>query len=297
MVDSEEKKVNCTVIVPVYNEKNGIKDTIDDLVAIREKSGFKIDIIAVNDGSNDGTGEVLDGFSSKDITVIHHPRNMGYGAAIKTGIRSCGSSYVAITDADGTYPNKRILEFFGRAEREKLDMVVGSRTGKNVNIQMIRRPAKWILNMLANYLLSRKIPDLNSGLRVMKREVVEKFVAILPNGFSLTTTITLALLTNEYKVVFIPIEYSRRIGASKIRPIRDTLTFVQLIVRTTLYFNPLKIFFPFSLLLVLLGIFIIFTSWYFTGKIMDVTFGICLISAVIAISIGMLADLINKRVG
>jgi len=174
-------------------------------------------------------------------------------------------------------------------------MLVGARTGDNVKISLIRKPTKWILNKIANYLANVKIPDINSGFRVMKKEVVELFLNILPNGFSFTTTITLAMEINGYSIKYEPIDYFGREGKSKFKPIEDTLNFIQLIIRTVLYFNPLKVFIPLSLFLVLLAFLVLFGSWQLFGQPMDVTFGVLLIAAVITITTGLLADLIDKR--
>ena len=160
---------------------------------------------------------------------------------------------------------------------------------------LIRKPAKWFLKHLAKYLAGQKIPDLNSGLRVMRKEVIEKFMNILPDGFSFTTTITLAMLTNNHSVKYVDINYKYRRGNSKIRPIYDTINFVQLILRTILYFNPLKIFVPLSLFLVAAAFLVFVLSWAFFGQIMDVSFGILLMTAVTVMAIGMLAELIDKR--
>ena len=122
-------------------------------------------------------------------------------------------------------------------------MVVGSRTGEDVHIPLVRRPAKWFLRKLAGFLAGRPIPDLNSGLRLMRRRSVERFLHILPSGFSFTTTITLAMMCNDLPVVYHPINYNRRVGSSKIRP-RHAGQFFLLILRTIVFFNPLKVFMP-----------------------------------------------------
>ncbi len=130
----------------------------------------------------------------------------------------------------------------------------------------------------------------------MKKDIIEEFIRILPDGFSFTSTITLAMLTNGYSVKFEEIDYFGRVGKSKIRPIKDTLNFVQLIVRTTMYFNPLKVFVPLSILLVMFAFLLLFGSWFLFGKAMDVSFGVLMMTAVMVSAIGMLADLINKRI-
>ena len=203
-------------------------------------------------------------------------------------------SHIAITDADETYPNHRIPEFYKFINERDLDMVVGARVGKMAKIPLIRKPAKWFLNKLANYLAEYEIPDLNSGLRVMKKETVKKYLNILPEGFSFTTTITLAMLTNGYRVQFEPIEYFHRSGSSKIRPIYDTLNFIQLIIRTILLFRPLKIFLPLSLLMLLTG-FVLILYRVLVGESFGVTATVIFVGSIQILAIGMLADLIDRR--
>lgn len=279
-----------SLIIPAYNEEDGIAMVLDNLNFL----GENYEIIVVDDGSEDNTAEIVKSYPKVKLTS--HMDNLGYGAALKTGIKNSKGDVIVITDADGTYPNEKIPEFVQILKENNLDMVVGARTGRDVKIPMIRKPAKWVISKLANYLSGTKVPDLNSGLRLMKKESVEKFLKILPNGFSFTTTITLAMLTNDYKIQYMPINYFKRSGKSKIRPIKDTLNFIQLIVRTTMYFNPLKFFIPLSIFLVIFAFLVLIGSWALLGKAMDVTFGIMLMTAVIVMAIGMLADIIDKRI-
>lgn len=216
--------MNVSIIIPVYNEQEGIAVVLKELRNL--DLGGQFEIIVVDDSSTDRTAEILKDFSN-EVQVIRHEKNMGYGAAIKTGIRHAKSDLVVITDADGTYPNQEIRRLV--EEMKEHDMVVGARTGEGAQIPMIRKPAKWFITKLASYLTGRQIPDLNSGLRVMKKEIVEKYLHILPDEFSFTSTITLAMLTNGYSVKYVPIGYFKRKGKSKIKPIRDTLNFIQLI--------------------------------------------------------------------
>ena len=133
-------------------------------------------------------------------------------------------------------------------------MAVGARTGDHVKIPFVRRPAKWLLKKLAEYLSGRQIPDLNSGLRVFRRELAERFFGIFPDGFSFTTTITLAALTGGYRVQFLPINYYKRVGQSTIKPIRDFTGFLLLIIRLIVYFKPLNVFLPVSGGLLVVGL-------------------------------------------
>ncbi|MFH1562317.1 MAG: glycosyltransferase family 2 protein, partial [Nitrospirota bacterium] len=216
-----------SIVIPAYNEEKGVGALIDEL---KEKMKcHEYEIIVVDDGSCDNTVNIA---REKDVVLIQHPKNRGYGASLKTGIRKAKYDTIAITDADGTYPVSempKLIKYIG-----EYDMVVGARNKQK--IPLTRRPAKFFLNRLANYLTEVEIPDLNSGLRVFKKDIAVKFFNLLPNGFSFTTTITLAMLTNDYLVKFIPIDYLERQGKSKIRPIRDTYNFLTLIIRTVMYF-------------------------------------------------------------
>ena len=300
-----------SIVIPAYNEEEGIDGVVRQIRAIplgsiavskasdkagaapstmAGRGGEEIEIIVVDDGSTDATAARAE---SAGARVIRHPRNRGYGAALKTGILASNASRIVITDADGTYPIDRIPEMITLLEDN--DMVVAARTGARVAIPLIRRPAKWFLRRLANYLSEAKIPDLNSGLRAFSRDDVIEFFPILPSGFSFTTTITLAMHVNEHRIAYLPIDYHPRQGRSKIRPIQDTLNFLALIVRTVLYFRPLKIFLPISGALFVVAIAIFVLSALFTEKIMDASVAITVMTSFQMAAIGLLADLIDKR--
>lgn len=283
-----------SIIIPVFNEEKALKKTIQEMDGLLERSEFKIEIIFVNDASTDKSREILNGLTGPSHKVLHHETNRGYGAALKTGIKNASSEYICITDADGSYPNSEILRL-ALMLNDEYSMVVGARKENGAKEPFLRSFSKRVLRKLASYLAGISIPDLNSGLRVMKKDIVERYINILPDGFSFTTTITLAMLTNNYRVKYVPIEYFKREGKSKIRPIHDTFNFIQLIIRTVLYFSPLKVFVPLSLFLVLFAFLILIGSLVLTGKAMDVTFGVILMTAVMMLSIGMLADIIDKR--
>lgn len=284
-----------SLIIPCYNEENAIAEVLDQTAKAIEALPVPYEIIVVDDGSKDRTADKVD---TERFRLIRHPRNMGYGAALKTGQRAATYDCVFITDADGTYPNERIPELYDLMK--DADMIVGARVGENVHIPLARRPAKWFINQLANYLSGHRIPDLNSGFRCVRREVWRHYESLFPNGFSLTTTITLATLVDGLRVKFHPIPYHRRVGASKIKPIRDTLNFIQLIFRTILYFDPLKIFLPISLLLFLLGACLGLgtLALNLAGVIehpWDVTTALLILGAIQMLAIGGLADLIVRR--
>lgn len=279
-----------SVIVPIYNEEEGLAECLMELD--RQLAGEPCEIVLVNDGSSDRSGEILKELSMDRAIVVEHKTNRGYGAALKTGIGASTSDILVITDADGTYPNERIPSLVGMLTDE-YSMVVGQR--EKLNIPLIRRPAKYCLTQLANYLTRTKIPDLNSGLRVFRRELVERFINILPDTFSFTTTITLATLTNNLNVLYTPIQYHKRSGSSKIHPIKDTLLFIQLIVRTMIFFDPLRVFVPLSLILFLIGVGVFFTGLMFLPYPLETMSAVFITSSVNVLAVGMLADLIHRK--
>ncbi|MFN0207756.1 MAG: glycosyltransferase family 2 protein [Planctomycetota bacterium] len=240
-----------TVVVPAFNEERGIRGVIGELRAVAANVSYPFEIIIVDDGSTDKTAaeiELAKREPGAPVRVIRNDKNSGYGFSLKKGIREASNQTVVITDGDGTYPNEKIPELMQKIQGGAA-MSVGARSLLSSSVPMTRKPAKLVLNKLANFLAGRSIPDYNSGLRAMRRDLVEQFEPILPDGFSFTTTITLAALTNGYHVEFVPIEYAKRTGESKIRPIRDTVNFFNLIVRTVLYFRPMKVFVPLAILL------------------------------------------------
>ncbi|HHF51969.1 MAG TPA: glycosyltransferase family 2 protein, partial [Candidatus Aminicenantes bacterium] len=237
----------ATIIIPSFNEEKGIRTVLESM----KKFSSKFEIIVVDDGSKDATSRIVNKFPG--VKLIRHDVNKGYGAAIKTGVRQASSNIIIITDADATYPSQRIPDLLKKYREGNIDMVVGARTGENVKIPLIRKPAKWFIKKLADYLSGENIIDINSGLRLIRKDLISKFNRILPEGFSFTMTITLALLTNGYRVEYIPIDYHKREGKSKLRPLRDTYGFLKLIVRTVLYFQPLKVFMPLSFLFFIVG--------------------------------------------
>ena len=284
----QESLPTFSLVIPVYNEEDAIATTVEHLHQILQS--YQYEIIVVNDGSTDFTSQVLS--SVTGITLIEHNHNRGYGAALKTGIRQAQYSLIVITDADATYPNERIPDLLQLAK--KADMVVGSRTGKNVTYSSLRKIPKWFLVRFAQWVTKTKIPDLNSGLRVFNRDILVKFIPVLPNTFSFTTTITIAMLTNNYIVHYEPIDYFHRVGKSKIKPIRDTLSFVQLILRMGVYFAPLRIFLPVAGLFSLGCLGSLFNDLLIEQDLTEST----LILFVAAIQVGMfalLADMIDRR--
>jgi glycosyltransferase involved in cell wall biosynthesis len=282
-----------SVVVPCFNEDGAVATTVAELR--RHLAGHgPFEIVVIDDGSTDGTRAILDRLVAEDpsLRVERHERNEGYGAALKTGLRRARAEWIVITDADGTYPNDRIPDLL--ALTPAADMVVGARTAPGAKVPIVRRVPKAFLRRFASWIAGRAIPDINSGLRVFRRSVAEKYLKILPDGFSFTTTITLAMLRGRYDVRFIPIGYEHRVGKSKIRPIRDTLRFVQLIARTGMVFAPLRVLGP-VILLLLLGF---LASFVYDVMVLDNLTDKTVLLFLFAMNTGMLAllaDMIDKR--
>lgn len=273
-----------SVIVPAFNEAKGIVQTIDGLR--RALAGVDAEIVIVDDGSKDGTGDAAE---AAGVKVIRLEENRGYGAALKTGIAETNSKFVAIIDADGTYPADKIPAMLKICRNA--DMVVGDRGAAMRNVQWIRRPPKWILNTLANILARRKIPDLNSGLRVFKRSSLERFVQLLPDGFSFTTTITLSMICSNLRVVYTPIEYAKRVGQSSMKP-TAFFTFILLVLRIIVFFQPLRVFMPLGAVLFLLG----FAKFAYDLTKMNLSESavFALLAALVVWSLGLIADMISR---
>lgn len=281
---------SVSIVIPVYNEAENIERFLEQITTLKNEHP-DYEVIVVDDGSTDGL--LHDKIRSRVDQLFVHPTNMGYGAAIKTGIRHARGEIIVIIDADGTYSPEEIPRLVSALS--ECDMAVGARTGSVVHIPLIRQPAKYVLTKIANYLAEQKIPDLNSGLRAFRKKDVEKFLHLLPRGFSLTTTLTLAYLSSDMIVKYIPINYFPRRGRSKIRPLTDTKNIFLTIIRTIIYFNPLKFCIPLSVFLALLGLLVLIVSGLFMGRIMDGTVSVLVLTAVQVLVIGLVADLIVRR--
>ena len=225
-----------SVVVPVFNEEQGLQITLEALRAALQASGRTHEIIVVDDGSTDSTPQILARFAG--VAIVRHEANRGYGAALKTGIRAAHHPLIVLIDADGTYPVAPIPGLLDRCA--SADMVVGARIGANVHATPARNVAKWCFRQFAQWITGATIVDLNSGLRVFHRRVAEQFMGLFPDGFSFTTTITVASLIERLAVRFEPVDYLPRIGRSKLRPLRDTLRIARQLLWLGLRLAPLR---------------------------------------------------------
>lgn len=290
--DREGTSPLVSVVVPAYNEEEAVAEELREIITVMDRTEYPYELLVIDDGSTDRTGEIA---AKSGATVIRHPVNKGSGASRRTGIHHARGEIVVMTDADGTYPCYQIPELLKWFP--EYDQVVGARHREEGSLRLVRMPTKWFIRRLASFLSGKEIPDLNSGLRAFKRDVMLKFVHLIPDGFSCVTTMTLSFLTSGHTIKYVPIEYYRRVGKSKFHPVRDTYNYLLLVVRMIMYYDPLKIFLPLGMLVLAAGLAkAVRDMFVYYFKVTG--------SAIVAISVGvqiivvgLLADLIVKRIG
>ena len=243
-VEPKEKELSLSIIIPAFNEGDAVGAVIAKAHALRPKA----EILVVDDGSKDNTAEAARAAGAR---VVRHPYNKGNGAAVKTGLRNARGDVVLLLDADGQHPPEDIEHVLSGIG--EYDLVVGART-RDSESAWIRDLGNTIFNNLASYLAGRKIPDLTSGFRAMRRDYIMDFIHLLPNLYSYPTTSTLAFIKAGYNVQFVPIKARKGTGRSNTRIIRDGIRAVVIIFRMITLFAPMKIFLPISLGLFVLGV-------------------------------------------
>jgi glycosyltransferase involved in cell wall biosynthesis len=234
---------STSIVIPAFNEESAIGPLVE---ALRSGGAWR-EIIVVDDGSSDATGERAGGAGA---TVVRHPYNKGNGAAVKTGIRRATGEFVLIVDGDGQHRAADAARLVSRLG--DYDLVIGARTA-GTQASRARLLGNAALNRLASYLTGRKVPDLTSGFRGARRAHLQEFLHLLPNGFSTPTTTTLAFIKAGYNVCFEPVDAASRSGSSKIRLARDGVKFLMIALKIVTLFSPLRVFLPISLASFLAG--------------------------------------------
>lgn len=281
-----------SVIVPVFNEEAGIVDCLERI----EKSlqGFvEYEIIVVNDGSSDLTLDKVEKSNFKYLKIINHIENLGYGKSLYDGIMTSKYNCIAIIDGDGSYPPESIrelLKFY-----PEYDMIVGARQGREYTKGIFKRQARIFFKFLGEYASGRKVLDINSGLRIFKKDVVLSYKDSLCTGFSFTTTLTLIFLLNHYFVKYVPVEYMKRRGVSKVKHFKDTLRAAQIIVETILYYNPIKLFILLAIINLCSGLIIALLNHFIIKlNLLTIVSAICISSFIPIFCLGLLADQLRK---
>jgi glycosyltransferase involved in cell wall biosynthesis len=291
-VPADDVDLDVSVVLPVYNENGNIQPEISRIRAALDDSPYSYELIVVDDGSTDGSVEELAGIP--DVRLIRFHTNRGSGSARRAGTRVARGRVVVWTDVDMTYPNERIPQLVKELDTG-FDQVVGARTSEQGTVRVFRVPAKWFIRKLASYLTETDIPDLNSGLRVFRREVGVQYLHQLPRGFSCVTTMTLSFLSDGYSVGYVPIEYAKRAGRSKFHWWDDTKRYLVQVIRMVLSYSPLRIFLPIGLALLAIG------TGKFVYDVVTKNFGVAtntlllLFAGFQVIVIGLLADLVVRQ--
>lgn len=283
---SMSNDITLTVVIPAYNDAQGLQRTLPGVTRTCSERGWQV--IVVNDASSDSTPEVLAQFP--DVLVIENRHNMGYGASLKKGILAACTEWVVTMDADGQH---RLDDLVRLSEMtEGFDAVLGART-KDSNAPFVRKPGKWVLSRVANFLSGEKIPDINCGLRLLRKNIMTKLFSITSDRFSFSTSTTICLLALGCRVLFAPVTIEERIGKSSVRQIRDGLYTIMIILRLITLFSPLKIMLPAGAGMILLGVVYQFGVFIFDGfNIEDVTV-LLLLSGLMTFFMGLLTDQIS----
>src|SRR5581483_10165500 len=235
-----ESRANVSIVIPAFNEEQSLPGVLAELRAWMQRGA---EVIVVDDGSTDKTARVA---ADAGARVIRHRHNRGYGASLKSGIRAADHDIVVTFDADGQFDTNDIAKLVEALNDS--DMAVGVRP-HGAGSPTLRKPGKWLLGKTANYLAQTRIPDLNCGFRALPTETALHFLNLLPNGFSFTTTLTLAMFKDGYNVAYLPITVRpRTTGKSSVR-VADGFNTLLLIIRIIALFDPLKVFLPASGLL------------------------------------------------
>jgi glycosyltransferase involved in cell wall biosynthesis len=279
---------SVSLVIPAYNEEASIAAVVKKATDVLTECAGPFEIIVVNDGSTDTTGELA---AAAGARVVTHPYNRGYGNSLKSGISAAQHENVVICDADQSYPLEELPLLLQDADR--YDMIVGARQGSLFHGSLLKRVGRWLQLGLVRFTVGTAVPDANSGFRLFKRSLAMRYFDFVCSGFSFTTSITIALLCEQYCVKFVKINYLKRAGKSHVRYLRDTARSLQIILQCMLRYNPIKAFLAvglFALLPMLL-----FTVLAFAWPIM--LLGSAMFSCVflLTISMGMLAYAVGRQ--
>lgn len=230
--------MDISVVLAVYNEELCIGKELNIIKDALDKTSYAYEIIVVDDGSTDRTSKIIENYPW--VRLIRYTVNKGVGEARKLGTKMATADTIVWTDVDMSYPNESIPGLVKELKENKYDQVIATRSSEEGNLKLFRVTVKWFIQKLAAFLIKKPIHDLNSGMRVFKKDIALKYLDLLPSGFSCTSTLTLAFICNGYSVAYFPIEYRKRVGKSKFHPIIDTYRYIKYVVKIIWYFYNIK---------------------------------------------------------
>ena len=284
---------NFSFIIPVFNEEQTIEKVIIDIQdkCSQIKNIEEFEIIIIDDNSTDSSQKIIQKLDK--VKYLKNLNNFGYGFSLKKGIKNSKFSNIVIIDGDGTYP----VEYLGKLidkYNEGYDLVIGKRTGKNLNLSPFKKPMRMILKFIVEYATGTKIPDINSGFRIINKDKILKNLDHLSDAFSFTTSMTMTFTYSKYSISYVDIPYELRESnsPSKVRLLKDSLRTLQYIIKIVLYFDKIKLFVLISFFLILLSILLFFISLH-NFKFFLPGF-LSLLFSIIVFCIGMLSET-NKK--
>lgn len=274
-----------SVLVPAFNEEGGVGRTLTDLRTRLPEA----EIIVIDDYSTDATAQEASRIAG--VRVVRHAYNCGYGGALKTGMVLAKREYVAWFDADGEHLVEDLVRIVDRLDRDRLVAVIGQR--RRGSKTRLRAVGKWLIRAVARSLDFRGGADLNCGLRVFRRDIINRYLYVLPEGYSASLTSLMVMLERRYPVAFEPVEVGPRTGVSKVR-ISDGVSTLALVVRMAMLFAPLRVFFRSGVLIGSAGLLYSIALSVSTGAGLPVAGALASLAGLMLIAVGLIADQISQ---
>ncbi len=279
---------DLSIVIPTYNEENGIAKILEDLC--NEPAFENAEIIVVDDGSTDRTYDIVKQFER--VRLIKHRENKGYGASISTGIKAASRDYIVWCDSDGQHRAEDVFRVAHTLIEEDLDYCIGARDKSSPQTSS-RRMGRYALKLAVNIAATQPVKDFNSGLRGFKRDVIKRYLHLLPKRFGASTTTTLIMIERGYSGKEVPIHVQHRLGKSTVNPIRDGARTMLLILQIFLLFKPLIFFGSIGIGFIILGSVYGFTRALISKQGFPVLASLVVIFGMQSLFFGLLADQIS----
>lgn len=243
---SSVSMASFSIVLPACNEEEGIAQVLTDI----RRAYPDAEMIVIDDGSTDRTAAIA---QENGAVLLRHVLRMGAGRSVKDGVQRAFADRIVMMDSDGTYPVESIATLLAELDKG-YNLVVGARYGWEYNGRILKRLARIVFRFLAEFATGKRIPDINSGMRAFHRSEIIPYFPRLCEGFSLPTTMTLAYFFTGMKVAYVPIQYHKRFGHSKVKIIRDSMRTLQYMTESIAHYNPLKLFLLLAVLAFVCGL-------------------------------------------
>lgn len=278
---------NISICIPAYNEEASIGECLRELIAVVPEA----EIIVVDDGSTDSTAEIASCYES--VTLVRHDRNKGYGASLKTAFRQASGDTIVWYDADGQHSPADLKKVAAPVVNGEKDAVIGARDATSAQAKG-RGPGKTILKLVAMSITHQDVPDLNSGLRAFTKRFLGRYLHMLPDGFSASTTTTLILMKRSYRLEYVPIHVKPRKGVSTVKMLRDGWGALRLMLRLGVLFNALEFFGALALVQIIPALIYGVILAFVKGQGLPVLASTFFLSGVLTFFLGVVCDQITS---